>query len=83
MDRLSGDFNKGYTHAIMDVCKIFNNVQSDLTHHHKSMTYNVAMKLLACILKNRERIRESKSGFIRYNGQKDDFEFYDRSVNDG
>ena len=76
MERLSGDFNRGYTKAIMDVIKIFNSIESDLRHHHKSMTHKKSLELLDCILKNREAIRERRSGFIRCNSD-GDFEFYD------
>ena len=75
MDKLSGDFNRGYTKAIMDAIKIFNSVESDLRHHHKSLTHKKSLELLDCILKNREAIREGRSGFIRCN-QDGNFEFF-------
>lgn len=76
MERLSGDFNRGYTKAIMDVMRIFNSVESDLRHNHKAMTHKMSLELLDCILKNREPIREGRSGFVRYNHSKGGFEFY-------
>ena len=76
MERLSGDFNRGYTKAIMDAIKIFNSVESDLRHHHKSLTHKKSLELLNCILKNHEAILEGRSGFIRCNSD-GDFEFYD------
>ncbi len=75
MDRLSGDFNRGYTKAIMDTMRIFNYIESDLRHHHKSLTHKKSLELLNCILRNREAIREGRSGFIRCNSE-GDFEFY-------
>jgi len=81
MERLSGDFNRGYTKAIMDVMRIFNYVESDLKHHHKSLTHKVSLELLNCILKNREAIREGRSGFIRLH--EDHFEFFNGGNNDG
>lgn len=82
MDRLSGDFNRGYTKAILDAMKIFNSVESDLRHHHKSLTHKKSLELLNCILKNRESIREGRSGFIRCN-QEGEFEFYDGGNRNG
>lgn len=83
MEKLSGDFNRGYTKAIMDTIKIFNSIESDLKHRHKSLTHKLSLELLNCILKNREAIREGRSGFIRYNGSNDEFEFYDRRNDNG
>lgn len=79
MDRLSGDFNRGYTKAILDTIKIFNSVESDLRHHHKALTHKLTLELLNCIMKNRDAIREGRSGFIRYNHVKGEFEYYGKT----
>lgn len=76
MDKLSSDFNRGYTKAIMDTIKVFNSIESDLRHHHKTLTHKLSLELLNCILKNREPIREGRSGFIRYNHNDGGFECY-------
>lgn len=76
IERFSGEFNRGYTRAIMDIESVFLNAQGDLAFHHKKMTQKIAMQLLHCCLSNREKLREGVDGFIRWNGQKDDFEFY-------
>ena len=41
---LSGDFNRGYTKAIMDVAEVFSYIQSDLRHHHKNLTAKSGLK---------------------------------------
>lgn len=77
MDRLSGDWNRGYTRAIQDIIEIFDYIKPDLKHHHKALTGNVTRQLLDVILKERGNIRDHiGDGFIRYNGQKQDFEYY-------
>lgn len=72
--RLSGDFNKGYTKAIQDMMLIFEDINEQLKHHHKSMTYKWAMKLLKCCLENREKLRDDWNGFVRVHG--DELEFF-------
>ena len=46
------------------------------------MNYKLAMKLLKTILTERENIREERDGSIRWNIQKEDFEFYQRKDDD-
>ena len=76
MDRLSGDYNKGYTKAIQDITKIFGYIQSDLTHHKIRMTDKIVAKLLQRCLAEREKIRDDWDGFMRWNSQKEDFEWF-------
>lgn len=76
-DKLSGDFNRGYTRAIQDLQNVFTYIQPDLKHHHKNLNGKLSLSLLQCCLENRESIREKRSGFIRYNGQKKEFEWFD------
>ena len=77
-DRLNGEFIRGYTKAIMDIQAIFEYVQLDMRWHKKNLSYKNAVKLLKCILNNRMYLREPENeGFIRYNRQNDDFEYYD------
>lgn len=78
VERLSGDYIRGYTKAIMDLKDVFSYVHYDLRHHRKQWTKNIIDKLLNCCIRERENIREDKEGFIRYNGQKRDFEFFKR-----
>lgn len=76
-ERLSGDFNRGYTKAIQDIQEVFEYIEEDLRYHHKKMTGKLAKDLLKCCLDNRERLRESMNGFIRWNHKKECFEFYE------
>lgn len=80
IERLSGDYNRGYTKAIMDIQKIFEYVKDDLHFHHKRMNEKMADELLKCCLENRENLRESipeiGDGFIRWNPKLNTFEFY-------
>ncbi len=77
MDRLSGDWNRGYTRAIQDIIEIFNYIQDDLKHHKKGFSQKTAKRLLEVILQERANLRDHiGNGFIRYNGQLQEFEYY-------
>ena len=77
MDRLSGDWNHGYARAIQDIIKIFDSVTPELRRHKRTFSGKLARHLLDVILTERANIRDHiGGGFIRYNGQKDDFEYY-------
>lgn len=77
MEILSGEYNRGYTRAIMDIQSVFSYIQEDLAYHKKRLTPKLMGDLLSCCLSNRERLRESVNGFIRYNGKSGKFEFYE------
>lgn len=79
MEKLYGHYNQGYTQAIKDIQEIFGYVQGDLDYHGKKCTYKIATELLNCIMMNREKVREKRSGFIRYNKQKETFEWFERN----
>lgn len=64
MERLSGEFNRGYTRAIMDIQAIFSYVQPDLLHHKKRLTPKLMGELLSCCLD-------------KWNGKSEKFEFYE------
>ena len=76
-EKLSGDYNRGYTRAIMDIKEVFHYIQNDLKHHKKRLTPKLADELINCCLSNRERLRESVNGFIRWNRVTEQFEFYE------
>lgn len=77
LPRLSGEYNKGYTRAIQDLIEIFNYIQPDLKHYHKNITAKTSISLLECCLKNRANLRDKiGDGFIRYNGVKQEFEYF-------
>ena len=81
IERLSGEYNRGYTRAIMDLQSIFKYVETELAMRHKKLSSKLANELLECCLINREALRESEmgcgEGFIRWNVQKNGFEFFD------
>lgn len=80
IERLSGDYNRGYTKAITDIQEIFEYVKPDLKHHHKGMSFKIADDLLKTILENRMNIRDNMNGFIRWNGNENTFEYFKTNV---
>ena len=82
VERLSGEYNRGYSRAIQDIIEIFEYIQSDLSFHKKRINAKLALRLLKVILTEREKIRDNWRGFIRWNTQKQDFEFYRTGGND-
>ena len=76
IEKLSGDFIRGYTKAIQDVAGVFEYVVPDLKYHGKRFNDKLAKELLQCILENREKIRENRRGFIRWNCITDQFEWF-------
>lgn len=79
IEKLSGDFIRGYTKAIQDISEVFDYVNNDLKCHKKRLNDKLAKELLKCILENRENIREDKNGFIRWNCVLNKFEWFKRS----
>lgn len=77
IERLSGDYNRGFTKGILVVQEVFNYIQTDLSHHKKRLTPKLMDELLKCCIENRERLRESVNGFIRWNNKLKTFEFYE------
>lgn len=76
IERLSGDYNRGYTKAIQDIIEIVDYIQADLNYHKKRFSAKLAQELLKSVLENREPIREQREGFIRWNTKKNDFEYF-------
>lgn len=77
MERLSGEYNRGFTQGLLAVQEVLKYIQPDLSHHHKRLTPKLIDELLKCCIDNRENLRESVNGFIRYNGKTNSFEFYE------
>lgn len=76
IEKLSGEYIRGYTKAIQDLQEVFEYIQPDLKYHHKNLNGKLSLMLLRCCLVNREKLRDKWNGFIRYNGQKKDFEWF-------
>ena len=76
IEKLSGEYIRGYTKAIQDVTKIFEYIIPDLKHHHLNLNNKRCLRLLQVILEHREKLRDEWNGFIRYNCKLNDFEYY-------
>jgi 5'-deoxynucleotidase YfbR-like HD superfamily hydrolase len=76
IERLSGDFNRGYTKALMDLTEVVKYIQDDLHDHHKRLTEKMFLELLSVCLENREKLRDNWGGFIRWNNKAGEFEYY-------
>lgn len=77
MERLSGEYNRGFTKGLLTIQEVIKYIQLDLAHHKKRLTPKLMDDLVQCCIENRERLRESINGFIRYNGTTKSFEFYE------
>lgn len=80
MEKLSGDFIRGYTKAIKDLEDVVVQAQDDLTHCKKRLNYKLCIRLIKLFLEHRENFRENLDGFIRWNSQLNDFEFFKGGV---
>lgn len=79
MERLSGDYVRGYTKAIQDIIEIFQYIQPDLLHYKKRLNPKLSIELLNTILKERAKIRDFHScGFIRFNNVLNCFEYFEK-----
>lgn len=90
IERLSGDYIRGYTKAIQDISEIFEYIQTDLKFYHRNLNGKLSIMLLKTILESRERIREriknssgdrKHEGFIRWNCNKKEFEWFCKENN--
>lgn len=82
-EKISGEFNKGYTRAIQDIIRVFEYADEDLRMHHKRTNHKIEMSLLKTILENRAKLREIYcNGFIRWNVQKQDWEWFETGKDD-
>lgn len=74
---LSGDYNRGYTKAILDIIDVIKHVKYDLSMHHKTLNAKLIDELMKLYLDNRAAIRdEIGGGFIRWNCKLNKLEFY-------
>lgn len=67
---------QGYTAALQDVIKVFDNIQDDLKRHKVRRDYKTYKDLFACMIENRAVLRDIPGAFIRYNGKLKKFEVY-------
>ena len=66
-DKLSGDYIKGYTQAIMDIKDriLTQNMAQDCRLHRTSFNLKSVQKILTTMLEDRAIIREKRNSFIR------------------
>lgn len=78
ISRFEFNESEGYRKAIMDIMEVFNYIIPDLKHYRISFTPKLQTRLLQVCLENRQNMRENldKRGFIRWNPQKNDFEWF-------
>lgn len=80
--KLSGEWNSGYTRAIMDMQSTFEEVIQDLQRNHKRINNNYVRDTLKLCLEHREALRENmwlpkrEQSFVRWNPKKQELEFY-------
>lgn len=76
MDRLSGNYIRGFTEGIKTVEEQFDIICDDLRRHNKIMTSKKMKEFLRCCLINRELLREFDDSFIRWNCITNKFEIW-------
>lgn len=70
--RLSGEYIKGYTDAILRIRDLIksSNLQCDLRVRHTSFSLKRAIELMNVIVEERSFLREHQNAFITMNPQK-------------
>ena len=77
-ERLSGDYNCGYTKALMDMKDILKGANINLHIYGKKWTPKLLDELMDCCIENRAHLRETEDqGFIRWNCKENKFEYFE------
>ena len=76
MERLSGEFNHGYTQALKDMRELLPIIIEDLQTNRKRITRKLMAEYMECCINHREQLREEPNGFIRWNKQLNGFEYF-------
>lgn len=72
MDKLFGfQYVQGYTAALQDVLRTFEELQYDMKLHKRKQNYKNYKAVVECMLKNRVILREEPDAFVRCNDQAD------------
>ena len=76
-DKLSGDYIKGYTQAIMDIKEriLTQSMAQDCKLHRTAFNLKTIQKILNVMLKDRAIIREKRNSFIRCERENDGIVF--------
>lgn len=78
MDRMFPmEYVMGYTAALQDVLKTFEQIQVDLKFHKRQQSYKTYKAIVECMLQNRIVLRENPDAFVRCNNNAESgFELY-------
>lgn len=79
--KLSPDYIRGFTKAILMMREQFNIICKDLKSHHKRPTEKMIKEWMGICLKERGILRDFDDSFIRWNGKKEKFEIWRESWN--
>lgn len=76
MERLSGDFNRGYTAALMDVSSLIPVVVAELKRVRRVGNLKYWEAAMALIVEHRAEMRDKRAGFVRWNFERKELEWY-------
>lgn len=76
MERLSGDYNRGFMAGIIACQEALESVNADFIGRKKRMNAKQMKELLDCVLENRAMLREHL-GFIRRDWPNERFEWFE------
>jgi len=65
LDKLSGDYIRGFTAGLQKVQEIMQYIESDMKFHKRRMNTKSLMEILNCAIKDREKLRENPEAFVR------------------
>lgn len=75
--KLSGDYIRGYTKALMDIQELLPTVIVDLKRFKRKLDGKHLNDFFKLIIEHRESLREETGGFIRFNWVKKELEWYE------
>lgn len=76
IEKLDGNYIRGYTQALVDLLNDLPGVYADCNYHKVKMNQKQMEKYIQKRIENRENLRENLQGFIRYNGVKKEWEWF-------
>ena len=75
VERLSGDYNRGYLQALLDLSETMPMLCEDLRHYRISLRPGRIAEMLKLYLQHRMDLREQR-GFLRWNAVEKAFEWF-------
>lgn len=70
-------YARGFSAGLMAAGDAIGGIEADLRAHEKKLTFKLLDRLLGFMIENRKRVRGSPNGFVRWNAEKDDFEWHE------